>query len=111
MVIVIREESKFMPSITTTISEDKITVEENQNVKVLKYKKEQIKLIVEFLLNLFRDQKDKYIDEKNLIDEGTFKIVVLDESRKEYYIKNKYPFNWNKFVLFRNKLLREEFQR
>ena len=59
MVIVISEESKFMPSITTTINNDKITVEENGVTKVLKYQKEQIQQIIEFLLNLFKDWKDK----------------------------------------------------
>jgi hypothetical protein len=51
--------------------------------------------------------KDKYID-KSIIDDDIFCITVVGHRTRQFYIKNKYPENWDKFILFRNKLIREE---
>lgn len=107
MLIVIKEENRFMPTTTIIIKDTVITVEENHVNRELKYDKNQIKLISDALLKIFKDWNYKYIDKK-IIDDDTFTILVVDNERKEYYIKNKYPSNWSKFILFRNKLLREE---
>lgn len=108
MYIVIREESKFMPPLIITINEEGITVEENNKSRRLKYDKYQIRDISNALCSIFNGWKDKYIDNKTIFDDDSYDIVVVGSTRKEYYIKNKYPNNWDKFVLFRNKLLREE---
>lgn len=108
MFIVIREENKFMPPVIVTIKEHIIEVEENNKTRALKYDCNQIKDICVFLCSLFKDWKDKYIDNDTILDDDVFSIVVVSSTRKEYYVKNKYPSNWDKFILFRNKLLREE---
>lgn len=108
MLIIIRENNSFMPSLTITISGKVITVEENNVVKELNYREEKIRKIFDTFLLVFKDWKNKYEDKK-IIDEDVFEILVINENvRKEYFIKNKYPINWEKFMLLRNKLLREE---
>lgn len=108
MLIVIREESKFMPPVSITIKDEEILVEENNNCRTLKYDKNQIKDICVFLFGIIKDWQHKYVDNNAIIEDDTFTIVAINSVRKEYYIKNKYPSNWEKFILFRNKLLREE---
>lgn len=107
MNIVIREKSDFMPDTFIRIYEDRIEFEENNKNRVLKYNSEQIKEIMRMFLTLSKRWDSKYIG-KGIIDDDVFVITVEGNKNKEYYIKNKYPQNWSDFVLFRNKLVREE---
>ena len=106
MKILIKEENGFMPTTRINIHEDKIEVEENNKIRVLKYNKYQIKDMMVYLLDLFKGWKNKYVDEK-IIDDEIYTITIVTTVNKEFYIKNKYPNNWNKFIEFRNKLVRE----
>ena len=106
MQILIKEENGFMPTTRINIHEDKIEVEENSKLRVLKYDRYQIKDIMEYLLDLFKYWRNKYIDDK-IIDDEIYTITIITKENKEFYIKNKYPDNWDKFIEFRNKLVRE----
>lgn len=107
MHIIIKEINGFMPDTVISILENEIRIEENNKIKILSYSREQIREIMQMFLDISRDWKDKYID-KGIIDDDIYVITVVSRETKEYYIKNKYPFNWERFVLFRNKLVREE---
>lgn len=107
MHIIIQEVNGYMPDTIIKIYEDRIELEENNSIKRLSYNREEILTIIETFFNITRDWKSKY-EEKGIIDDDIFKISVISKNTKEYYIKNKYPNNWSKFVLFRNRLVREE---
>lgn len=108
MQILIKEENGFMPTTIIVIKDNKIEVEENNRTRVLKYEKDKITEIMIFLLDMFKTWKNKYIDNK-IIDDEIYTITIDNKGvSKTYYIKNKYPENWGRFILFRNKLLREE---
>lgn len=108
MLIIIREKNSFMPSTTIKINKKEITVEENNVLKQLNYNEGKIYEIFNTFLLVFKHWKSKY-EEKKIIDEDVFEILVINNDvRKEYLIKNKYPNNWEKFMFLRNKLLREE---
>lgn len=97
-----------MPDTIIRIYDYKIEIEENKKIKRLCYKKEEIKEIIEMFLRLSHNWHNKYI-EKSIIDEDIYTIEIIDNNiKKEYYIKNKHPNNWSDFILFRNKLIREE---
>jgi len=106
MQILIKEENGFMPTTRINIHEDKIEVEENNKLRKLKYDKYQIREIMQYLLELFKSWKNKYVDEK-IIDDDIYTITIVTRENKEFYIRNKYPNNWAKFIEFRNKLVRE----
>ena len=105
MKIFIKEENAFMPTTTIDICEDKIEFCENNRNRQLNYNKEQIKQIIEVLLGIIEKWNSKYI-EKKIIDDEIYTITIEGKETKQIYIKNKYPSNWEKFVLFRNKLVR-----
>ena len=107
MLIIIREESSFMPTTTITINDKEIIVKENNLERKLKYTENKIKDVGLAFSRIIKNWEEKYIGNK-IVDDDIFYIVVIDKERKEYYIKNKYPVNWDKFILLRNKLLREE---
>lgn len=107
MQIIIKEENGFMPETTIKISEEKIIVEENNVLKTLKYDKTQVKKIMNSFHALIKDWKNKY-EEKKIIDDEIYRITIVTTVNKEIYIRNKYPDNWSKFILLRNKLIREE---
>ena len=108
MHIIIKEINGFMPTTTITISEHKIDVEENDKVKTLKYEKADIKKIMAMIVNMTRGWKNKYVNDKAIIDDEIYNIFIVSNEVKEYYIKNKYPDNFAKFLLLRNHLVREE---
>lgn len=108
MHIVIKEINGFMPTTTIRISEDKIEVEENNNIRILKYDRLDIKKIMHMFLEMSKGWKNKYIDNNAIIDDEVYDIVVVSNNTKKYYMKNKYPDNFSKFILFRNHLVREE---
>ena len=58
-------------------------------------------------LEIFKGWNSKYVA-NGIIDDDVFLISISDTKNREIYIKNKYPSNWSKFILFRNRLLREE---
>lgn len=107
MQIIIKEENNFMPSTIIKIFRNKIEIEENKITRILRYTKVEIVKIIELFLSITKNWQSKYID-KAIIDDEVYTISVINKQVKEYYIKNKYPNNWNKFILFRNKLVREE---
>ena len=107
MHIVIKEKNDFMPDTTIKLMEDKIEVEEYNKVRVLAYNKNEIKYIISKFLNIMSNWKDKYID-SGIIDDDTFYIYIVGKTTRQIIVKNKYPFNWSDFILYRNKLLREE---
>ena len=108
MHIIIKEINGFMPTTTIAIKEDKIEVEENNKFKVLKYDRNDIKKIMHMFLDICKSWKSKYINNRAIIDDEIYNIFVVTDSVKEYYIKNEYPSNFSKFILFRNHLVREE---
>ena len=107
MQILIKEENGFMPATLINIKEDVVEIEENRKTRTLKYSNQEIKEIMSYLLDLFKPWKDKYIQNK-IIDDEIYTISIISKVNKEIYIKNKYPANWDKFIVFRNKLVREE---
>lgn len=107
MHIIIKEENGFMPDTLIKIYEDRIEVSENKKEKTLHYDKNESKNIMEMFLEIFKGWNSKYVD-NGIIDDDAFVITIVGSTKKEIYIKNKYPSNWSKFILFRNKLLREE---
>lgn len=107
MHIIIKEENGFMPDTIIRIYEDRVELEENNKSRFLNYEKVEIREIIKMFLDICKNWKDKYI-EKGIIDEDVFVITIVSNKTKEYYIKNKHPENWGSFVLFRNKLIREE---
>ncbi len=107
MYIIITEKSGFMPDTVIKIYEDKVELEENNKIRVLKYTPLETKEIIKSFLKISKGWDKKYIG-KGIIDDDIFVIDVVDKETKEYYIKNKYPQNWSSFILFRNKLVREE---
>lgn len=108
MHIIIKEINGFMPTTTITINEHKIDVEENNKIKTLKYERLEIKQIMDIILNLTKGWKNKYINDKAIIDDEIYNISIVSSDIKEYFIKNKYPDNFSKFLLLRNLLVREE---
>lgn len=107
MHIIIKEENGFMPDKIIKIYEDRIEVSENNKDKVLGYDKNRSRDILEMFLDIFKDWNNKYVS-SGIIDDDIFVITIVSNKNKEIYIKNKYPSNWSKFILFRNRLLREE---
>jgi len=107
MHIIIKEENGFMPDTIIRIFEDRVELEENKRIKILNYDKNQIKEIMVSFLEIFDNWKSRYED-KGIIDEDSFVITIVSSKTKEIYIKNKYPQNWSKFILLRNRLIREE---
>lgn len=107
MGITIREVNGFMPDKVISIYEDKIEVYDNNKIKLLRYDKSRCKDILEMFLEIFKGWNNKYIG-SGIIDDDIFLITITGLKSKEIYIKNKYPSNWSKFILFRNRLLREE---
>ena len=107
MYIVIKEKSGFMPDTIIKIYEDKVELEENNKNRVLKYNPMESREIIKAFLKISKNWEKKYVG-KGIIDEDIFVIDVVDKETKQYYIKNKYPQNWSSFILFRNKLVREE---
>lgn len=107
MHIIIKEENGFMPDKIIKIYEDRIEVSENNKDKVLGYDKNRSRDILEMFLDIFKDWNNKYVS-SGIIDDDIFVITIVSDKNKEIYIKNKYPSNWSKFILFRNRLLREE---
>lgn len=105
MRIFIKEENGFMPTTTIEITNDKIEFNENNKVKQLNYNKEQIKQIIDILLGIIKNWNAKYI-EKKIIDDEIYTITIEGTETKNIYIKNKYPSNWEKYIVFRNKLIR-----
>lgn len=106
MQILIKEENGFMPTTKIFIADNKIVVEENNKEKTLKYEKEQIKEIIDVLVEMTKGWKTKYIDSK-IIDDEIYTITIMGKVNKEIYIKNAYPNNWDKFIVFRNHLVKE----
>ena len=107
MHIIIKEENSFMPDTTIRIYENRIEYEENNKSKLLEYNMEEIRDIMDMFFDISKDWKDRYVD-KGIIDDDIFEISIISNKTKTYYIKNKYPQNWGRFILFRNKLIREE---
>lgn len=108
MHIIIKEINGFMPTTTITITENRIDVEENEITKTLKYDRYHIKKIMEMIVDITRGWKSKYINDKAIIDDEIYNIFIISNDIKEYYIKNKYPENFAKFLVLRNRLVREE---
>jgi len=108
MHIIIKEINGFMPTTTITISENKIDVEENDKLRTLKYDRLEIKKIMNIIVDITKSWKNKYINDKAIIDDEIYNIFIVSSSVKEYFIKNKYPENFAKFLLLRNHLVREE---
>ena len=96
-----------MPDKINKIYEDRIEVSENNKDKVLGYDKNRSRDILGMFLDIFKDWNNKYVS-SGIIDDDIFVITIVSDKNKEIYIKNKYPSNWSKFILFRNRLLREE---
>lgn len=107
MHVIIKEENGFMPDTIIKIYEDRIEVEENNKQRTLSYDRFKVKEILELFLDVMKRWENKYV-EKGIIDDDIFIINIVSSKVKEIYIKNKYPNNWDKFILFRNRLLREE---
>lgn len=109
MRIVIKEINDFMPDTTITINDDKIEVDENKKYRVLKYNKNEIQEIVKRFLVILKRWNLKYVSEE-VVDDGIYTITIEDKTKKTYYIKNKYPYNWESFIWLRNNIVREEFK-
>lgn len=107
MHIIIKEESSFMPDTIIRIYEDKIEVEEKDYLKILNYNQKDIKNIMNMLVDITKRWKRKYVD-KAIIDDVAYVITFINDEEKVYYVKNSYPQNWEKFIYFRNRLVREE---
>jgi len=108
MQIIINEENSFMPALKIKISENKIEIEEKGKTRKLKYEKTEVKIIMNSFYELIKGWKSRY-EEKKIIDDEIYTITIMTTTgNKDIYIKNKYPDNWSKFILLRNKLLREE---
>ncbi len=107
MHIIIKEENGFMPTTTIKITENKIEVEENNKLRILKYQENEIKKIMEAFLIIFKNWKDKYVKE-SIIDDEIYSISIVSSKIKTIYIKNDYPQNWEKFIVLRNHLVRED---
>ena len=75
----------------------------------MRYEQEAIRKNMQSFYELFKGWKTKY-EEKQLIDDEIYTIYIMDEDSKEIFIKNKYPDNWGRFILLRNKLIREEIE-
>lgn len=109
MRIVIKEINDFMPDTIISINENKIEVDENNKIRVLKYNKYEIQEILRRFLLIFKRWNLKYVSEE-VVDDGVYMITVEDKTSKTYYIKNKYPYNWESFIWLRNNIVREEFK-
>ncbi len=109
MRVVIKEINDFMPDTIITINENKIEVDDNNKIRVLKYNKYEIQEILRRFLLIFKRWNLKYVSEE-VVDDGVYMITVEDKTSKTYYIKNKYPYNWENFIWLRNNIVREEFK-
>ena len=114
MRVVIKEINDFMPDTIITINENKIEVDDNNKIRVdplvlaLSCIYEIQEILRRFLL-IFKRWNLKYVSEE-VVDDGVYMITVEDKTSKTYYIKNKYPYNWENFIWLRNNIVREEFK-
>lgn len=106
MYIVIKEDNGFTNPMTIVIKHDSVTIEEDEKIKVLKYNKDQIKKIMEGFLNVFKSWHSKYIG-KSVLNNDIYTITIVTTKTIEYYIENKYPDNWENFIMLKNHLIKE----
>ena len=83
MRVVIKEINDFMPDTIITINENKIEVDDNNKIRVLKYNKYEIQEILRRFLLIFKRWNLKYVSEE-VVDDGVYMITVEDKTSKTY---------------------------
>ena len=90
---------------TITLKEGKIFLDDGRYEKVILSNRDEVEEIYLKLCKIVFSWKQEYIGER--IYDGEKYLIEFDinHKKKKYKIQNKFPANWDEFILIKNEML------